>query len=104
MIQVKSKEAKARAAMAGGKGKRKKWSKSKSASKLANLVLFDKKTYEKMKTEVPKMKIITTATVCDRCKINGSLARVGIREMEEEGLIRKVLSHRRQLVYTRSTH
>ena len=57
--------------MAGGKGKKKKWSKGKSASKLQNAVLFDAKTYDKLKTDVPKMKIITVATVSERMKISG---------------------------------
>lgn len=104
VVQAKSKEAKARAAMAGGKGKKKKWSKGKSASKLQNAVLFDAKTYDKLKTDVPKMKIITVATVSERMKISGSLARVAMKEMESDGLIRRVLYHRRQQIFTRSTH
>merc|ERR1711900_107546 len=96
VVQAKSKEAKARAAMAGSKGK--------SASKLQNAVLFDAKTYDKLKTDVPKMKIITVATVSERMKISGSLARVAMKEMESDGLIRRVLYHRRQQIFTRSTH
>ena len=104
MVQSKSKEAKARAARAGGKGKKKKWSSGKAGAKLDNAVLFEGKNLEKMKTDVPKMKIITVATVSDRLKVNGSLARVGIREMEEEGLIKRVHKHKSTWIYTRATH
>jgi small subunit ribosomal protein S25e len=90
--------------MAGGKGKKKKWSKGKTREKLNNAVLFDKKTYDKLMSDVPKMKTITTATVSERLKINGSLARKAILKMEEDGLVRRVLHHNRQWIFTRATH
>ena len=78
-----------KAAMAGGKGKKKKWSKGKVKEKLANLVLFDKTTYEKMLTDVPKQKLITPSIISEKLKVNGSLARKAVRELVSQGLIRK---------------
>merc|ERR1712029_1102474 len=83
----KSKEAKMKAAMAGGKSKKKKWSKGKVKEKLANLVMFDKPTYDKLLKEIPKAKLITQAVVSERLKVNGSVAKVAIRHLEEKGLI-----------------
>ena len=51
-VVQKSKEAKMKAAMAGGRSKKKKWSKGKVKEKLANLVQFDKATYDKMLKDV----------------------------------------------------
>ncbi|CAE8647563.1 unnamed protein product [Polarella glacialis] len=73
-VVQKSKEAKMKAAMAGGKGKKKKWSKGKVKEKLANLVMFDKATYDKMLKEIPKAKLITPSVVSERLKVNGSVA------------------------------
>ena len=101
--QQKSKEAKAKAAMGGGKGKKKKWSKGRVREKAQNMVLFDKKTYKRLTAEVPKMKLITPSTIVERLKINGSLARKAIKDLESKGLIRRVSYHRTQPIYTRAT-
>ncbi len=103
-VQLKSKEAKARAATAGGKGKKKKWSKEKNRDQLNNAVMFDKDTpYDKLEKEIPKMKLITIATVSERLKINGSLARACIDECEEKGTIKRVLHTRNARIYTRAS-
>lgn len=47
-------------------------------------MLFDEATYEKLKSEVPKYKMITPSILADRLRINGSLARAAIRELAEE--------------------
>jgi small subunit ribosomal protein S25e len=59
----------------GGKQKKKKWSKGKNKEKVNNAILFDKTSYEKMLTEVPKFKMITVSILSDRLRINCSLAR-----------------------------
>eukprot|EP00400_MALV-I_sp_L67-5_P001240 gene1240-151_t len=100
-VQQKTKEQKMKAAMAGGKGKKKKWSKGKVKEKLMNLVLFDKATYDKMLKEIPKAKLITPAIVSERLKVNGSLARVAIRHLEEQGSIKAVCTHHTGGIYTR---
>ncbi len=48
-----------------------KWSKGKVKEKLSNLVLFDKATYEKMLTDVPKQKLITPSIISEKLKVNG---------------------------------
>jgi small subunit ribosomal protein S25e len=102
-VQQKSKEAKMRAAMAGGKGKRKKWSKSKSRETLKNAVLFDDKLFAKLKSEVSKLRLITVAIVSEKLKLTGSLARLGIRHLEETGQIKRVVKQSGNMVYNRAT-
>jgi len=87
----------------GGKAKKKKWSKGKVRDKLNNLVLFDKPTLDKLMKEVPSYKLITPSVVSERLKIRGSLARFALKELESQGLIRKVEAHHAQIIYTRNT-
>ena len=56
--------------------------------KLANLVLFDKVTYEKMLNDVPKLKLITPSIISEKLKVNGSLARKAVKELLAKSLIR----------------
>merc|ERR1719468_662376 len=101
-VQQKTKEQKMKAAMAGGKGKKKKWSKGKMKEKLANLVMFDKPTYDKLLKEIPKAKLITPSVISERLKVNGSVAKVAIRHLEEKGLIIHVgEKSSKQMIYTR---
>merc|ERR1711887_348504 len=86
-----------------GKAKKKKWSKGKSRDKLNNLVLFDKGTYDKLYKEVPTYKLITPSIVSERLKVRGSLARRALLELTEKGLIKQVVAHRSQFIYTRVT-
>merc|ERR1711966_24691 len=100
-VVQKSKEAKLKAAMAGGRSKKKKWSKGKVKEKLQNLVLFDKATYEKMISDVPKQKLITPSIISEKLKVNGSLARKAVKELLSKELIRPILTHKQQSIYTR---
>jgi len=88
--------------MAGGKGKKKKWSKGKSRDKVDNKVLFSREQYDRLQSEVPKMKLITVSTVVEKLKISGGLARRALKELAEDGAIRPVLLSRAQRIYTRS--
>ena len=72
-------------------------------SKLNNQVLFDKGTYEKLLKEVPQYKLITPSIVSERLKIRGSLARRALIELQQKGLIKQVVQHHAQLIYTRTT-
>lgn len=83
--------------------KKKKWSKGKVKDKANNSILFDKATYDKLFKEVPTYKLITPSVLVDRLRINGSLARAAIKELEKKGLIRPVSIHNSQLIYTRAT-
>merc|ERR1712176_998343 len=100
----KSKEAKAAAAAASSKGKKKKWSKGKVKEKVNNMVLFDKPTYDKLISEVPKYKMITPSILSDRLRINGSLARKAVKILLDEGHVRPIVTHGSQMIYTRSTN
>merc|ERR1711881_247738 len=101
-VVQKSKEAKMKAAMAGGRSKKKKWSKGKVKEKLANLVMFDKATYDRLLKEIPKAKLITPSVVSERLKVNGSVARAAIRHLEEKGLTAAVgEQHHTQMIYAR---
>ncbi|XP_076048776.1 ribosomal protein S25 [Oratosquilla oratoria] len=95
--------AKKKEGSSGGKAKKKKWSKGKVRDKLNNLVLFDKATYEKLLKEVPSYKLITPSVVSERLKIRGSLARKALEELLVKGMIRQVVKHHSQVIYTRTT-
>ncbi|KWU47047.1 ribosomal protein S25 [Rhodotorula sp. JG-1b] len=99
-------EAKAAGAAAqskGGAAKKKKWSKGKVKDKANNAVVCDKPTFDRIMKEVPTFKMISQSVLIERMKINGSLARVAIQHLHKEGLIKPVIHHRAQLVYTRAT-
>lgn len=49
------------------------------------------------------MKMISVATVSERLKIGGSLARAALRELVQKGLIKVVSYHSKAAVYTRNT-
>merc|ERR1712216_1089037 len=84
----------AKAAAGGGKAK----------EKLSNLVLFDKTTYEKMLADVPKQKLITPSIISEKLKVNGSLARKAVRELVSKNLIREIMTHKHQSIYTRASN
>ncbi|KAI6243385.1 40S ribosomal protein S25 [Aphelenchoides fujianensis] len=87
----------------GGKAKKKKWSKGKVRDNLNNAVLFDKATYDKLHKEVVSAKLITPSVVSERLKVRASLATAVLRQLQNEGLIKCVVKHGSQLVYTRAT-
>lgn len=72
--------------------------------KANNLVLFDEDTYEKLYKEAPKYKLITPSVLAERLHINGSLARMAIKELMAKDEIRMVSQHSSQLIYTRATN
>uniref|UniRef100_A0A0K0DBA6 Innexin n=1 Tax=Angiostrongylus cantonensis TaxID=6313 RepID=A0A0K0DBA6_ANGCA len=87
----------------GGKAKKKKWSKGKVRDKLNNMVLFDQATYDKLYKEVITYKLITPSVVSERLKVRASLAKAGLRELQAKGLIKCIVHHGGQVVYTRAT-
>ena len=90
-------------ASSGGKQKKKKWSKGKVKDKANNAVVFDKLTYDKLIKEVPTYKLVSPSVLVDRLRINGSLARLAIKDLLAQGLIKVVSTHGSQLIYTRAT-
>uniref|UniRef100_A0A5S6QSQ8 40S ribosomal protein S25 n=1 Tax=Trichuris muris TaxID=70415 RepID=A0A5S6QSQ8_TRIMR len=87
----------------GGKAKKKKWSKGKVRDKLNNMVLFDPVTYDKLYKEVVAYRLITPSVVSERLKVRVSLAKAGLRELHSKGLIKQIVSHNNQWVFTRNT-
>ena len=85
----------------GSKSKAKKWSKGKTREALENAVLFDKESYGKLTSEVPKWKVITPSVVSDRLKISVALATQGLRHLEYKKMVKLVSSTGHLRVYTR---
>ncbi|KAF8822901.1 ribosomal protein RPS25 [Cardiosporidium cionae] len=102
--EKRTKEQIAAAAAAGGRSKKKKWSKGRSKEKINNMVVFNTVTYEKMIAEIPKAKLVTPSVICEKLRVNGSLARQAIKILCEKGLLKKVGDHHHsQMIYTRNT-
>uniref|UniRef100_A0A915DAR9 40S ribosomal protein S25 n=1 Tax=Ditylenchus dipsaci TaxID=166011 RepID=A0A915DAR9_9BILA len=53
-------------------------------------------------TNYPLVKLITPSVVSERLKVRASLAKAGLRELLAKGLIKCVVKHGSQLVYTRA--
>ncbi|KAH3667756.1 hypothetical protein WICMUC_005288 [Wickerhamomyces mucosus] len=98
-----SKAAKAAAAMAGGKKSKKKWSKGRVKDKAQHAVILDQEKFDRIIKEAPTSRYISVSVLVDRFKIGGSLARVAIKHLENEGLIKAVSNHATQAIYTRAT-
>jgi small subunit ribosomal protein S25e len=88
---------------AAGAGKqKKKWSKGKVKDKAQHAVVLEKQTAERLQKDVQSYRLITVATLVDRLKINGSLARRALADLEEKGQIKKVVGHSKMTIYTRA--
>ncbi len=96
-----AKKADRAAAIAKQKGKKKKWSKGKTAEKLNNAIMWDQATYDKLLKDIPTAKLITPSVVSDRLRVSVALAKQGLRHLEAKGLIRCIVRHAQQAVYTR---
>ncbi|KAF5849235.1 hypothetical protein GGP41_006129 [Bipolaris sorokiniana] len=86
----------------GGKKQKKKWSKGKVKDKAQHAVVLDKTTNDKLQKDVQSYRLITVATLVDRLKINGSLARKALADLEANGQIKKVVGHSKLSIYTRA--
>merc|ERR1712093_614230 len=89
-------------AATGGKKQKKKWSKGKVKDKANHAVVLDKATSDKLNKDVQSYRLITVAVLVDRLKINGSLARKALADLEDKGVIRKVVAHHSGGIYTRA--
>ncbi|KAI1151771.1 ribosomal protein S25 [Nemania diffusa] len=103
-------------AATGAKKQKKKWSKGKGMyfpksltsfplvvkDKAQHAVLLDKTTSEKLYKDVQSYRLVTVATLVDRLKINGSLARKCLKDLEEKGQIKPVVTHSKMKIYTRA--
>ena len=75
-------------------------SKGKVKDKAQHAVILDKTTSEKLYKDVPSYRLVTVATLVDRMKINGSLARQCLAELEEKGIIKPVITHSKMKIYS----
>ncbi|KAM7206428.1 Ribosomal protein S25 [Naviculisporaceae sp. PSN 640] len=89
-------------AASGAKKQKKKWSKGKVKDKAQHAVILDKSTSDKLYKDVQSYRLVTVATLVDRLKINGSLARRCLKDLEEKGQIKQVVSHSKMKIYTRA--
>ena len=72
--------------------------------KANHAVILDKATSDKLYKDVQSYRLITVATLVDRLKINGSLARKALKDLEEKGQIKKVVGHSALSIYSMSLH
>lgn len=68
--------------------------------KANHAVVLDKATSDKLYKDVQSYRLITVATLVDRLKINGSLARKALSDLEEKGQIKKVVGHSKLSIYS----
>lgn len=68
--------------------------------KAQHAVVFEKSTLEKLNKDVQSYRLVTVATLVDRLKINGSLARKALADLEEKGQIKKVVGHSKMNIYS----
>jgi small subunit ribosomal protein S25e len=83
--------------------KKKKWSKGKVKDKANNAVLLDKATYDKLFKEVGSYRFVSVSVLVERLKINGSLARKALRELEAKNIIKPIDKHSAQQIYSMSS-
>ncbi|KAL2149752.1 hypothetical protein VTH82DRAFT_8404 [Thermothelomyces myriococcoides] len=88
-------------AAAGAKKQKKKWSKGKVKDKAQHNVILDKATADKLYKDVQSYRLVTVATLVDRFKVNASLARKLLKDLEEKGQIKQVVGHSKLKIYTR---
>lgn len=68
--------------------------------KAQHAVVLDKQTNDKLQKDVQSYRLITVATLVDRLKINGSLARQALADLEANGQIKKVVGHSKLSIYS----
>ena len=66
-------------------------------------MFFDENLWKRVSTDVPKMRLITVATLMDKFKINGSLARTLIRHMLNNKTIKTVGEHHHSMYILTTT-
>ncbi|TQN69775.1 40S ribosomal protein S25 [Colletotrichum shisoi] len=77
-------------------------SKGKVKDKAQHAVILDKTTSDKLYKDVQSYRLVTVAVLVDRLKINGSLARRCLADLEEKGIIKPIVQHSKMKIYTRA--
>lgn len=70
--------------------------------KAQHAVILDKSTSDRLAKDVQSYRLVTVAVLVDRLKINGSLARRCLKELEEKGQIKIVVKHHAGDIYSMS--
>lgn len=70
--------------------------------KAQHAVILDKTISEKLYKDVQSYRLVTVATLVDRLKINGSLARTCLKDLEEKGQIKPIVTHSKMKIYSTS--
>lgn len=78
-------------------------SKGKVKDKAQHAVILDKTTSDKLYKDVQSYRLVTVAVLVDRLKINGSLARKCLADLEEKGIIKPIVQHSKMKIYSTST-
>jgi small subunit ribosomal protein S25e len=65
--------------------------------------VLDKAISDKLNKDVQSYRLITVAVLVDRLKINGSVARMALADLEEKGVIKRVVKHSALSVYSTSS-
>ena len=68
--------------------------------KAQHAVILDKATNDRLNKDVQSYRLVTVAVLVDRLKINGSLARRCLKELEEKGQIKIVVKHHAGDIYS----
>lgn len=68
--------------------------------KAQHAVVMDKTIQDRLNKDVLTYRLITTAVLVDRLKINGSLARKALADLEERGVIKKIVGHSKLSIYS----
>lgn len=68
--------------------------------KAQHAVVLDKAISDKLNKDVQSYRLITVAVLVDRLKINGSVARMALADLEEKGVIKRVVKHSALSVYS----
>ena len=71
--------------------------------KAQHAVILDKNTSDKLYKDVQSYRLVTVATLVDRLKVNGSLARQCLKDLEEKGQIKQVVGHSKMKIYSTLT-
>jgi small subunit ribosomal protein S25e len=68
--------------------------------KAQHAVVLEKSVNDRLQKDVQSYRLITVATLVDRLKINGSLARQALNDLEANGQIKKVVGHSKLNIYS----
>merc|ERR1712217_449676 len=72
----------------------------KIKDKTNNMCLFKEETYKKVISWSSTKKMVTVSIMMEEFSINGSLARAALSILVQKGIIKCIITHNRQCIYT----